>query len=478
MGTTPSSAASEAAAETRSLHAWHVCAAFALTAGVIALHTALLGRDMLATLRGARALSPLYASWDPHLRPEALVFVLLAGTTLVLAPRLCDPARTGRGLFTLALVVAALALPFALFLVRDGAESFGWPFVFYQHEEFFEDARVATNVMEPGGAHGLLVFLRHYVELMPGLSLHGQHFPPEHALTLAAVNTFTGGGVPTTAAVVLAFCAAGVFAVFAALRELAGERASRQGALLCLAAPALLDFACTSMDAVFFAWAALAWCLALRALRPDARVRSAVGAGVAFAAALFASFAALPVGLAITLHTLLLARSRGIPRTFAAQQLGALAGTTALVFVLVWLTTGFSIVECFTHARASNVAFMTRNLGATPSARWLEVSTGNLGAFLAGAGLALGGSCIALARTGAWAPHARAWTFAALATLAVMTFGNLFTLETERIWLFALPWLAALAVARGAWSDGALRIFLALAFVQAFALETLLFTLW
>ena len=64
------------------------------------------------------------------------------------------------------------------------------------------------------------------------------------------------------------------------------------------------------------------------------------------------------------------------------------------------------------------------------------------------------------------------------ATLAGMAAANLFTLETERIWLFTLPWIAALAVARGAWSDGALRSLLALAFAQALAFEVLLFTLW
>lgn len=478
IATQPSFDAAETEAGARRLRPAHVLAAFALTAGVIAVHAAVLQRDMLATLRGARALSPLYASWDPRVQPAALAFVALAGLAVALAPRLCDPARTRRTAFVVALALAACVLPFALYLARDDAASFGWPFAFYQHEEFFEDAQVAASALEPGGARGVLVFLRHYVELMPGLSLHGQHFPPGHALTLAALDTFTGGGLAATAAAVLVFCAGGVVAAFAALRELVGERAARQGALLVLAAPALLDFACTSMDAVFCAWAALALWLTLRALRPDARLGAAAGAGFAFAAALLSSFAALPLGLALALYALLLARGRVIPAAHAARQLGALAGTVAGAFALLRVVNGFSITDCFVHAHASNAAFMTHNLGVAPSARWLEVSTGNLGAFLAGAGLALGAGLVTCARGLALPPRTRAFCFAVSATLAGMAAANLFTLETERIWLFTLPWIAALAVARGAWSDGALRSLLALAFAQALAFEVLLFTLW
>jgi hypothetical protein len=62
-------------------------------------------------------------------------------------------------------------------------------------------------------------------------------------------------------------------------------------------------------------------------------------------------------------------------------------------------------------------------------------------------------------------------------TLGVMTSADLLH-ETERIWLYATPWLAAIAVADRPFADGSLRLLLGLGCAQALAMEALLFTLW
>jgi hypothetical protein len=51
-------------------------------------------------------------------------------------------------------------------------------------------------------------------------------------------------------------------------------------------------------------------------------------------------------------------------------------------------------------------------------------------------------------------------------------------METERIWLFALPWVAAAAVAAGPFERGSLRLLLGSGLAQALAMEIGLFTLW
>jgi len=406
-------------------------------------HPLLRGR-ILATWQGLDALAPLYAFAKPVLRPQALVFVAVAVAFALAAPRLVDPDRTSRRSFAWMLAAASLLMPLALHLVRASLADLGRQFDVYQHEEFLHDARAITD---------LPAFLDRYVELMPTLSLHGQHFPPGHAVLLHLAGRVFGPGTIVAGVLVLAFAAIGVHLAWRALGVLVEDRAARQGALLLLAAPSLLDFSATAMDAVFLAFASLAWWLSLR---------NAWLAGAALLLATFFSFSALPVGLAIGLLAVLRGRSADLAKMLASYVACAL---------LLFAVTGFPIWECLLEARRSNTALMRHAIGADPASMWASLSLGNATAFLAGAGCGL----VAAALRGRLAdPLARATFLGLLA----MSLGGIYFLETERIWLFALPWLAAVAVSATPLDDRSLRRVIAVGLVQAFLMETALFTLW
>lgn len=416
-------------------------------------HPLLRGR-ILATWQGVDAIAPLYAFAEPILRPQALVFAVLAAGLVLAATRYVDPNRTSRGSFAGFLAAASILLPLALHLVRASLADLGSQFDLYQHEEFLHDARAITN---------LPAFLDRYVELMPTLSLHGQHFPPGHAVLLHLAARVFGPGTLAAGVLVLAFAAIGVHFAWRAFEQLTEDRAARQGALLLLAAPALLDFSCTSMDAVFFALATFAWWLSLR---------NAWLAGAALLLATFFSFSALPVGLAIAL--LLVLRGRSAPRRTARELAKLLAGYVACA-LLLFVATGFPIWSCLFQARRSNTELMRNAIGADPASLWGSLSLGNASAFLAGAGCGLVAASLAGARRGRFAdPLVRA----SLLALLTMTIGGIYFLETERIWLFALPWLAATAVSAAPFDDRSLCRVLAVGFAQALLLETFLFTLW
>ena len=51
-------------------------------------------------------------------------------------------------------------------------------------------------------------------------------------------------------------------------------------------------------------------------------------------------------------------------------------------------------------------------------------------------------------------------------------------METERVWLFVLPWIALAAVTAGAFEARSLRLLLFAGLAQALAMEIGLFTLW
>lgn len=469
----------------RCVPAWTFLAAAALLAGLWALDRYVFHLSVLTKFRGASAASPLYAFWNPILRPEALAFVLLALAFAWLAPLLADPARAARPTFVASLFVAGVALPLALFLVRQDLGELGAPFRTYANEEFWYDALKVPRMQDASGRSGVSVFLRHYVEAMPRLSLHGQHFPPGHALFLHASNTLFGAQLVTAALAVLAAAALGLVAAYLALRELCDEHAARQGALLLAALPPFLDFACTSMDAVFFLWAALALWTALRSLRTNASVVAALVAGATLGFAALSSFAVLPLGLLVLVYALFLAARRERARSAMARQLAAIGAGFALFLAAFWLATGFAWWDCVLHARESGLVLMTKVLKSPPSSRWAELSYGNFAAYL----IALGPGVVALllarcAQRGAGNDPNRAsrprdaWTPAVLLTLLAMTLGGLFFMETERIWLFTLPWIVATAGAAGATRASGLRTAAALSLAAAVASELCLFTLW
>ncbi len=416
------------------------------------------------------ALTPIYAFWLPVLSLRALGFAAAALVFVLCAVRLARPGDTSRGAFLAALLIFTTVLPLSLFALRQGLGELGSQFAIYPNEDVYFDA-LQIRDFRP--------FLAHYVELMPRLSLHGRHFPPGHASLLYAVGQVFGTGLlPAGIAVLACFATACVF-VYLAIARISGEASARQGAFLFLAAPSVLDFACTSMDAVFLLFAGFAWWLAAgvvasleRGPRPSRAQRcvAPLQTGVALLVATCFSFSALPLGLGIGL-ALAIAGRRSWRETIEA--LGLVGAGYVAAGLALFAATGFALWDCLAVAMSSNLEFMTRVIGRDPSDAYGLLSYGNGAAFLIGSGVAL----VTAACAGA-APRRHAWDGAFLIALAVMTLGGIYFMETERIWLFAIPWLAAMACSGRTWLPGSFRLLLALGCVQAFAMEALLFSLW
>ncbi len=411
--------------------------------------------------QGQPALTPLYVFWQPVLRPTAILALLVGTVFVALAPRLCAPARTRPAVFAASAGLLAAALAFAVFLVRDAPAQLGAQFDLYPDEEFWHDALRITHPDR---------FLAHHVELMPHLSTHGQHFPPGHALLLHLVIQVAGPDVLHAGLLVLALGSAAVPLLWLALREVASESAARQGSLLVAAAPSFLDFTCTAMDAVFLFCAALGLWAGLRAFGARGRPVHAALAGVALFLAACSSFSAFPLGLALAVHAVLARRA-------AAWGPLAITGTVfaACTALLGW-STGWWLPACLAEAQRLGHALMDAVRAGQPRADWARLSFGNAAAFGIGAGAGLAAAVAARLARDRW--HGARFGGAAAATLVLMAAGPLYFLETERIWLFAIPWLAALALEGGPLTDAGLRRVLAASLAQAALMEALLFTLW
>lgn len=435
----------------------------ALAAGWL-LDYAVLEPPFPVAFDGVAPLAPLYAFARPVLRFEAVAFALLALALLRASEALADPARVGKRAFAVALGAGALLLPLALFAVRQDLAELGQAFEIYPTDEFLHDAR---GIVSAGA------FLQHYVERMPELSLHGSHFPPGHALLLYAVGRVFGFGALPAGIAVLVLFAAGALVCWTAFEERWPGKPARQAALLLLACPSFLDFACTSMDGAFLLFAALAWRAGLRALAPEGRAGQAVAAGVLLLVATCFSFSTIPLGLALFLYAALSGSGRPWQ---TALRLAWIGGAYALSALALFWATGLSLWKCLAAARENGMELMARAAGEDPRALTLQFWFGNPVAFAIGAGVALVPALVARIRERPL--FAEPFTPSVLLALAAMSFGGIYFMETERVWLFALPWLALAAVSTGPFDRTSMRLLLAGGLAQALAMEIGLFTLW
>jgi hypothetical protein len=418
------------------------------------------------------ALTPLYSFWMPAVRPGAVWFLLAFGACILAGRHAVDTAKVSSAHFAIGLLAFSCLLPVTLFMIREPLTALGENLVIYPAEEVLYDAQRITDL---GG------FVRDYSRLQPQLSMRGQHYPPGGAILLYMVLRLAGQGLARIAAVVLLLAATGVTLCYAAGKQLLPEVRARQAALLLLASPSLLNFACTSMDAVFFFFAGLCFLavLALGKRQEDTAVidrKCAVHAllcGALLYVACFFSFAAIPLGMCLGLYLLLNGRKTPGRSVALAGLVGAGFGLIHLGVHLLW---GYSLAGNLLYAREHNLEFMSQVLQRPASSFFLHASFGNLAAFLIGSGVALiGGAAVAARRRPTqWTP----WMMASVLSLLIMSAGGMFLMETERIWLFALPWVAAFAVSQRELPNGFLRLLMACGLLQAALMQVLLFTLW
>lgn len=227
------------------------------------------------------------------------------------------------------------------------------------------------------------------------------------------------------------------------------------------------------MDAVFFAFAALDLWLSFSAFCGTRSIVLSAAAGAALALAAFFSFSAIPLGFFLLLFCVFNYRRKGI--AILVQLASRVAGGIGFVG-LVFLGTGFSLLSCFSAAIPLNQEFMASILGRAPLELYPFISFGNASAFLIGTGLAVVGSALLRIVHGQFKSDRLLPAF--LLTLAAMVFGGVYVMETERIWLFAIPWLAMAAAGSGRILHQAGPALLTAGLTQALIMELILFTLW
>jgi methylthioxylose transferase len=388
-------------------------------------------------------LPPFSAHWDPDVAPAAAIAAAALATAVLGGPLLI--ARASPAQFAAATFAVGLATRLALGAARDGPAR--WSAVFGSDVEAHNEYLPALAAVR----HGVRTFLDRFAELAVTLPIHPSAHPPGVLLSLHVLGIDTAEGA---AALAIAGGALAVPAAYLLARSLLEERRARLATLLTLLAPSSLIYGVTSFDALFAALGTAA--AALLVARP--RSRRAAGAA-ALALASFFSFALLAVGL---WATIVVAQLRGAA---SALRLAAWCAAGLVAFyALLYAATGFDPVGT---ARAASEAYRVGIAGARPYAYWLF---GSPVAFAVAAGLPL--AWYGLRGLASRRPAAVALA-AAVAAAAALGFTKG---ETERIWVFMVPFLAIAAAAEI--PRRAVRPVLAALAAQALAVELLMWTIW
>jgi len=390
---------------------------------------------------------PLTVFLRPALSTWALPAALVLAAALYLAGRL---HRAGDAVGPAGFAAAAFALTLttrlALNVFRGGPGALDQPFVVGRAGEGRTEFLPALPFLEGGVGH----FLAHFPELTARFPIQAQGHPPGLLLTMHYLGIEGAPGLAALTILVGAFAGPLLYLLG---REVASEAEARAAALLFVFVPTSLLYGATSADALFATLGVLA-AVGLLARHP---ANQALGAG-GLALAGFFSYALLAVG---AWAALVRWRREGL---VAALRLVALCTAVLVVdFVALDLLTGFSLIDAI---RATDSRYREGIARLRPYAFWFF---GSPAAFV----LMLGPIAWYAARSLA----AKEATAVALAlVIAISVVAGYTKAETERIWLFLVPF-ACLAAARSPAARRLMPVLIA-ATAQAALIEIFLFTKW
>ncbi len=388
---------------------------------------------------------PLVVFLRPALSTWAIPGAIALAAALYAAERL-RRAAVGPVAFAAATFGLTLLTRLALNVFRGGPPALDRVFVVAPGGEGRTEFLPGLPFLDGGVGH----FLAHFPDLVHRLPVQVAGHPPGLLLSLHYLGIDTAAGLAALTIVVGALATPLLYLLG---RRLASEPEARVAALLFLFVPTSLLYGATSGDALFATLGVLA-AVGLLARRPANRVLGA--AALAFAA--FFSYALLAVG---AWSVLVRWRREGIA---AAARLAAIClAVLVAAFLALDLITGFDLIAAI---RATDSNYHAGIARLRPYLFWLF---GSPAAFL----LLLGPVAWFAARSLA-AKEASAVALAIV--IAISALAGYTKAETERIWLFLVPF-ACLAAARALPARRVTAVLLG-ATAQAVLIEIFLFTKW
>jgi hypothetical protein len=377
---------------------------------------------------------PLYIYWRPRLKTGVLIAMTVLGAFIWWLRR----AISHR--FIAALLVWHLAIASSVALIDGGPHKLSEPYRVHHRSDYIG---AVARIASPGE------FLRDYPRLMPQLPLHCRHHPPGGPLLLWAIAQVFGSGAGAASVATILVSALAAPAVYLLARDVLDEAPARLAAGLFVLAPNVVCYSATCMDAVFMVPLVWSFFFLWHGRRGRPLVYGAA-AGLTGSVASMMTFSTSFVALwSIVLLALTAAFDRRRLRGTCLTLLAALI-TTALFYALLYAWSSYDALAVLRQAFAGQAEVM-KGRGHSSLRQTMHFTITNLVAFLFCSGLPTvvlwicqtARECVT-----ATASDARWLLMSFAVTLLCVDLAPLYTLETERIWIFLVGFLAIAAAAR------------------------------
>ena len=304
--------------------------------------------------------------------------------------------------------------------------------------EYYSDVPKVNQV-------GLLSFMRDYAkpELFSTLSGHAQTHPPGGVLLLWIVSKFFGYNLLAASLGSVVFTSLTVIPIYLLARELYGESIGRYTLALFLITPNFVMFTGTSMDGPFAVFPILSLYLFYKGTGSDRAILYGFLTGISLGCGMLMTYSTVFIGLFFTV-VIVLTVIADRDKFRRILTLLSIAGVTFTAFyLLMFLFTGFNLLEALQASiRKDRAALGT---GYETMGRYINLSVGNLFAFLIGVGIPMTTvwlrQVVQTIRDGRRDKPINIYIVGYLISLLVIAFSTLFTMEVERVWIFMSPFI-------------------------------------
>jgi hypothetical protein len=405
---------------------------------------------------------PVYGRFEPSFSRLGLYALLLTIFAGVAAFAIARRDRVRPAALLLGVCGFALAFGAAVGIVNGNTRAYTDPLERKRPADYQQDVHVVREL-------GVRGFIREHPKILPELtSIHSKTHPPGPVVFISLLKSLFPRHLVPRAIVIAALGCLVAIPTWFLTRALGNERSATFAAVLIAVAPAPIIFSFTSMDGVYMTLLTVVGALLVWAIHRPERPAIAVVAGAAAGAVTFMTYAvAFVVGFAV-LYAFVGARRRDAVRILVLAAAGGIA-----MLVLMRVVVGFDLAASY---RASFKALPDDN--ARNYWYWLF---GNIAVWLTFAGVAIAGLSM-------WELVSRRPRFLIALFLPLMAANltRIFPAETERVGMFAYPFIAAaagLALARweaetGGRRPGVLSALVVVAALQTILLEALFYNFW
>ena len=365
--------------------------------------------------------------------------------------------------FLFSLYVFFVLLSVGVAGIREGFSSVYEPFT-RTHWEYTGNLPFVQNASH---------FLRNFGEISQGLSIHTRIHPPGYTLILYFFQTYLRAGVGGMAVLVVMLGGLTLIPLYYFLKHFLSEAEVRRGLEIFVLFPSVVMMSATSMETtfLFFSWLSIALVYA----GWTRNWRLAFLGGAAAGAALFLNFLFLLL-LPLFLVLLVVAhRKDRVPwRPLLARTAAGLL-SFLLLFTVLYLGTGYSIVRNFFAASAAQDEASQSNFESlSVYATYLLMNLISFSVYLGIPSLLL-----IAGQTREFLRRRAVMESLGIIMVALFSLIGVFQGEIERIWLFLTPlFILPLVHAVKDYRTPHFNAFLSLLFFQIVIMQVLFYTYW